>query len=102
MDAKMVNTDGLLFLCAWADRTQQNRRAVTEELAKFLDPDGVHLLARVLAFHNDQPVDRVQVYAKMRQSMDPERFMLDVPHDKYEGLPDVPGCFELKEGLTDE
>ncbi len=86
-DRKLCSTDSLLYLCAWADRTEQNRRAVTEELAPRLDPDGVHLLLRLLAFHNDQNVDRVMVFAKLKNTPAPAEFMLDIPHDKYEMLP---------------
>jgi hypothetical protein len=87
LDGKVVNASTLLVLCEWADRTEQNRRAETERLAVALDPDGWNVLSRVLAFHNDQPVDRVEVYAKVIGSMEPARFFLDVPHDTYESLP---------------
>lgn len=87
IDGKVVDASTLLVLCEWADRTGQNRRADTERLAKMLDPDGWSILSRVLAFHNDQPVDRVEVYAKIIDQSEPAQFYLDVPHDAYESLP---------------
>lgn len=96
LDGKVVNASTLLVLCEWADRTEQNRRADTERLSEALDPDGWNVLSRVLAFHNDQPVDRVEVYAKIKDEAEPAMFFLDVPHDTYESLT------SLEEGARDE
>lgn len=85
-DRKVCNSDDLYSMMSWADKTKQNRCATTEELVPILDPDGTHLLVRLLAFHNDHMTDRVLVFAKVRDTMIPAEFMLDVKHEHYEAL----------------
>jgi len=86
MDAKVINTRALLALAAWADRTDQNRQVDVDRLTRDVDPEGVHLIRRVLLFHNGEPVDRVSVFAKVTGEATPARFMLDIPHDLYEAF----------------
>jgi len=89
METKVVNTKTLLELARWADKTEQNRRVDTLKLSKDVDRYGMHLLHRILVFHNDEPVDRVYVFAKIMGKKEPANFTLDVPHELYESLTDL-------------
>jgi hypothetical protein len=79
MDLKVCNTEDLRHLANVAKRHDLNRQMPA---GLDLDPDGNHVLSLVLWGHNAEASPalhhRVLVLAKVRGSMEPETFHLDV------------------------
>lgn len=87
VDNKVVSTNDLIELIRTANLQRFNRRA-DHDIPERLDPEGVHIVARVLAFMNDGFFHRCRVFAKVPGSDEPIEFWLDVRSEDYEKLSD--------------
>lgn len=84
---KIMTTPELIAAAEEADRTDRNRRLVTERLRDELDPQGRHVVAFSMP-HNDVEI-RVQVLMKMRDTMTPVEGWLDISFARFHSLQEV-------------
>jgi hypothetical protein len=99
MSIKVCDSNTLLVLAAAADKYEFNRRVVTEELVKDIDPNGINIVSLVLPYHRASfgPTveprwpdhHRCEVYCKVTGKDDPVRFYLDIEAEKFNALADA-------------
>ena len=88
MNEKVCNTEDLIKLCHQSAYHRLNRQVDATLVRGTADPEGTHLLAVVLPFHNGMrakqgPHHRMNVFMKTKNSMEPTTFFLDVMENQY-------------------
>jgi len=93
-DNKMCTASDLIELNRRAMTRGLNRTADPNTLERLLDPDGTNILTMRLMGHNvdSHPIfhHRIEVLAKIKDSMQPMRFYLDIADKDWKLLTPVP------------
>lgn len=89
-DTRVVNTSDLMSLITEGNRLGLNRQLDADAVGSDADPRGVHVLSMLLPFHqayNPFPDHhRVQVYVKVKGSMEPVVAVMDITDEKWDRL----------------
>lgn len=89
-DPRVLGTPQLLALIKEGNDLGLNRQLDYYTVERDADPEGIHVLGMVLPFHQAYdafpPHHRVQVYIKVKDSMEPVVAYLDVTDEKWDRL----------------
>ena len=83
---KIIDTETLRIINASSIAADRNRNLVPEFFDD-VDSDGIHVVAFNMV-HNDVEI-RVQLYVKMKNTMNPTVVWLDMSMDEFDALPEA-------------